>query len=76
VAPNSLVLPKVALRREGSETGVFVLSGDRLVWRPVKLGVSSLTKTQVLSGLAEGDSVALPTERPIKDGSKVDPIYP
>jgi hypothetical protein len=47
-----------------------------VVWRPVKLGVSSYIKTEVISGLAEGDSVALPTEKPLKAGSKVDPVYP
>jgi len=76
VVPNALAIPKVALRHEGSQTGVFVRSGDRVGWRPVKLGVSSYTKTQVLSGLADGDSVALPTEKPLTDGSRVEPVYP
>jgi hypothetical protein len=39
------------------------------------LGVSSYVKVQVLSGLSEGDAVALPTEKPIKNGSKVQPNY-
>ena len=76
VVPNALTVPRVALRREGSQTGVLVLSGDHVTWRTVKLGVSSYTKSQVLSGLAESDPIALPTEKPIKDGSKVDPVYP
>ena len=76
VVPNSLTVPRVALRRNGSQTGVLLLSGDHVTWRPVKLGVSSYAKTQVVSGLAEGDPIALPTERPIMDGSKVEPVYP
>ena len=76
VVSNALALPKVAIRRDNGQTGVFVLAADHVAWRPVKLGVSSYNKTEVVSGLAEGDSVALPTEKPIKDGLKVDPAYP
>jgi len=74
-AENVLSLPKEALRRQGSETGVLLLQGDRVVWRKVGLGVSSYIKTQILSGLMEGDAVALPTEKPIKNGSRVEPVY-
>jgi HlyD family secretion protein len=74
-AANVLVLPKEALRRQGSETGVLLLQGDRVTWRKVSPGVSSYTKTQVLSGLMEGDAVMLPTDKPVKSGSKVEPVY-
>ena len=74
-AANVLVLPKEALRRQGSESGVLLLQGDRVTWRKVTLGVSSYTKTQVLSGLMEGYAVMLPTDKPVKSGSKVEPVY-
>ena len=74
VVPGALVLPKEAFRREGADTGVFLLRGDRVEWRKVTLGVSSYTKSQVLSGLAEGDAVALPTEKTIKSGRKVEAV--
>ncbi len=74
VVSGALVLPKEAFRREGSETGVFRLQGDRVAWRKVNLGVSSYTKSQVLSGLQEGDAVALPSEKAMKNGSKVEPV--
>jgi len=74
-AENVLVLPKEALRRQESETGVFLLQDDRVVWRKVALGVSSYTKTQILSGLMEGDAVMLPSDKPIKSGSRVEPVY-
>ena len=73
VVPNALVLPKEVFRREGSETRVFLLEGDHVLWRKVTLGVSSYTKSQVLSGLAEGDAVALPSEKLLKNGMKVEP---
>jgi len=75
-AENALTLPKEAIRRQGSETGVLLLQGDRIAWRRVSLGVSSFTRTQVKSGLGEGDAVALPTDKPIKDGSRVEPSFP
>jgi HlyD family secretion protein len=72
---NVLALPKEAIRRQGSETGVFLLQGDRVAWRKVSLGVSSYTRTQVLSGLNEGDAVALPTEKTLKNGTRVEPVF-
>lgn len=74
-APNALVLPKEAIRRQGSESGVFLLRGDRVMWRKVNLGVSSYTRTQVVSDLQPGDAVALPTERTLKDGMRVTPVF-
>jgi multidrug efflux pump subunit AcrA (membrane-fusion protein) len=77
VVTDALTIPKEALRREGGKTGVYALTpDDRVVWRNVKIGVSSYTKTQALSGVSEGDSVLLPTDKPIKDGARVNPVYP
>jgi HlyD family secretion protein len=76
VMPGALSLQKEAIRRQGTETGVFLLQTDRVVWRPIKLGISSYTKSQILSGLQEGDAVALPTEKPLNGGSKVQPVFP
>ena len=75
VVENALAMPKEAIRREGLETGVFLLQGDRVMWRKIGLGVSNYTKSQVISGLSDGDAVALPTEKPLKNGSKVVPVY-
>jgi HlyD family secretion protein len=75
VAENALAIPKEAIRRQGSETGVFLLQGDRVVWRKVNLGISSYTKSQVLSGLSDGDAGALPSEKPIQNGSRVQPVF-
>jgi HlyD family secretion protein len=74
VAPNALTIPKEAIRREGPQTGVLVLKGDRVVWQKIELGASSATRSQVVSGLNEGDSVALPVERPLKSEDRVIPI--
>ena len=76
VAPNALTIPKECVRREGTQSGVFQLKGDRVIWQRVDLGVSSATRSQIVSGLNEDDSVALPVERPLKSGDRVKPVYP
>ena len=75
VVPNALTIPKETIRRQGSDNGVLVLENNHVVWRKVTLGVSSYTKLQVLSGLSDGDAVAMPTEKPLKSGSRVEPVY-
>jgi len=70
---HAVSVAKAALRRENNQTGVFLLQGNEVVWRPVKLGISSLVRAQVIEGLKDGDSVAMPTERPLKTGFKVEP---
>ncbi len=75
VVDNALAIPKEAIRRQGSETGVLLLQGDRVMWRKVNLGISSYTKSQVLSGLSAGDAAALPSEKPIQNGSRVQPVF-
>ncbi len=75
VVEKALAIPKEAIQRQGSETGVLLLQGDRVVWRKVNLGISSYTKSQVLSGLMEGDAAALPSDKPIQNGSRVQPVF-
>jgi HlyD family secretion protein len=68
---NTLTIAREALRREATQTGVFRLDGNVVRWRPIRTGANSVTRVQVLEGLAEGDSVALPTENPLRDGMAV-----
>ena len=76
VVKNALTIPKEALRREPGGVGVYVLRGDVLAWQPVVTGASSVTRLQVVRGLADGDSVALPTDTPLKAGLRVRAVYP
>jgi HlyD family secretion protein len=75
IVKSALTIPKEALRREGAQTGVLKLNGDRVEWRKVKLGASSITRAQVLEGLSEGDLIALPVDRPLKSGDRVQPVF-
>ncbi|HET8546696.1 MAG TPA: efflux RND transporter periplasmic adaptor subunit, partial [Bryobacteraceae bacterium] len=58
-AANALTVPKEAIRRQRNQTGVFRLTGDRVSWQPVRLGISSVTRMQVIDGVREGDLVAV-----------------
>jgi HlyD family secretion protein len=71
---NALTIPREAIRRELGQAGVFVLSGDRVIWKKITMGIGNTTRAQV-EGLAEGDSIAMPTEKPLKEGMIVKPVY-
>lgn len=76
VVDSGLVIPKEALRRQADRTGVFLLSGERVTWREIRQGPSSVTRVAALDGLAEGDAVALAPDRVLKDGDRVRPVFP
>jgi HlyD family secretion protein len=77
VADNALTIPKDVIHREAGRIGVFALGADdKIFWHDLKLGISSVTRSQVTSGLNEGDSVAGSSDRPLKNGMKVTPVYP
>ncbi len=75
---GALAIPKAALRREGAATGVLVLkrSENRLEWRPVQVGISSVTHAGIEGGLREGEHVALPGAAPFAAGEIVIPKLP
>jgi HlyD family secretion protein len=72
---NALTIPREAIRRELGQAGVFVLSGDRVAWKKITMGIGNTTRAQV-EGINEGDSIALPTEKPLKEGMLVKPVFP
>jgi HlyD family secretion protein len=67
-------MPKQALRRTGGVDGVYKLSGDSVIWTPVKTGIFDINNVQILSGLQLGDRVALPSDAELKDGARVKPV--
>jgi len=77
VVKDAVTAPREALRRQNGDNGMFVLGADNVLeWRPVQLDVTSAGRVQVVSGINAGDSVALPTEKSLKAGMKVTPVYP
>ena len=73
---NAITIPKEALRNEGGQEGVYALSGTLLEWRKVKLGIENTTRAQVADGLSDSDAVALITDRTLKNGMPVTPVFP
>ncbi|MEZ5351082.1 MAG: hypothetical protein R2762_00465 [Bryobacteraceae bacterium] len=77
VAEAALVAPTGAIQRRGSVTGVWVLTGDnRVKWRPVVTGASSVTETQIISGVSDSESVALGAYESLAEGDRVTPRHP
>ena len=75
VVDNALVVPKECLHRENGVIGVYLLQGDHVKWQLVKTGIASVTRAQLVQGLAEGDAVALPSDHTLKDGDQVRPTF-
>lgn len=71
---QAVTVPKECLRREGGVQGVFVVSGNQLQWRPVKLGVTNVTHAQIVEGVAAGDRVLLATDIPVRAGQAVNAV--
>jgi len=72
---NALVIPKETLRRDAGGDYVYRLEGDILERRPVKIGVSNVTQSQIVDGLAENDAVALPSDIALTPGQRVQPVF-
>jgi HlyD family secretion protein len=70
---NAITVPKEAVHREQGKIGVYLLETDRVRWRAITQGVNNTTRTEVKE-LKDGDAVALPSEKPLKDGMLVDPV--
>lgn len=68
--PNALNIPREALHTENGKPYVFVARGGKLHRTSVKVGNINLTQVEILSGLTEGEVVALGSTngQPIGDG--------
>jgi RND family efflux transporter MFP subunit len=69
-APVVLV-PSAALVEANGETAVFVLAGERVTRRPVRVGASRGDARQVLEGLNPGERVVLAPPAGLADGDEV-----
>ncbi|MGA3125807.1 MAG: efflux RND transporter periplasmic adaptor subunit [Candidatus Korobacteraceae bacterium] len=62
---NALTVPREAVRQDGSHSFVFVVQDGRLSRRDVKLGISNLTRVEILSGISESDVIAVQSFSPV-----------
>jgi RND family efflux transporter MFP subunit len=69
-APVTLV-PKAAVRAEGDARYVFVVRGETVERRAVKVGGTDGDRLEVLAGLSSGDQVVIAPPAGLSDGSKI-----
>jgi HlyD family secretion protein len=71
--PNVLTVPRDALHTEQGQSFVYRVMDGTLRRTPVKVGALNLTQVEILSGLKEGDIVALGTTngQPVSEGVAV-----
>jgi HlyD family secretion protein len=74
--PSALVVPRGAVYIEGEKRYVFRVEDNRLHRREIKVGIANPTKIEVLSGLNEGDVVALPGEASLKENLRIIAVRP
>lgn len=66
-----LKLPSSCLFREGEGWAVFVLEGDRVKRRPLRIGRRGGAEVQVLEGLQAGERVVRHPGNALEDGARV-----
>jgi HlyD family secretion protein len=74
--PAALVIPRGAVFIDGDKRFVFRVEQDRLHRDGIRVGIANPTKMEVLSGLHEGDVVALPGEVSLKEDLRIRPVRP
>jgi RND family efflux transporter MFP subunit len=66
-----VLVPAVAVVREGDETAVFVVAGGKAERRPVQLGIADAASVEVRSGVSPGDQVIVDGQAGLPDGTAV-----
>ena len=74
--PSVIAVPRGAVYIDGSKRFVFVVEDDRLHRRDIKVGIANPTMIEVLSGLQQGDVVALPGDVSLKENLHIRPVRP
>ena len=66
-----LVVPKGAVRTENGASVLFVVHGDRVERRAVKLGAEDKGQIEIVSGINAGDRVVVEGPPTLEDGARV-----
>lgn len=70
---NTLVVPRGAVHTDGSKHYVLVVDDNTLHRRDVDVGIANPTEFEVISGLKDGERVALSGDITLRDGMNVHP---
>ena len=68
---NVLTLPRAAVRTDGARRYVFVVEDNKVKSREVMVGISNPTTYEILGGITEQDTVALPMDSELREGQTV-----
>ncbi|MDP8228524.1 MAG: efflux RND transporter periplasmic adaptor subunit [Candidatus Electryoneaceae bacterium] len=73
---NVILTPKKALVFEAGQSIVYVVKDSLAHRRPIRTGLTSGNIIEILSGIAEGDSVIVEGQATLKDSSRVKVVSP
>jgi RND family efflux transporter MFP subunit len=68
---NVVLVPAVAIVREGEETAVFVAEGDKATRRPVVIGLENEEQAELRSGVKPGEQVIVEGQAGLPDGATI-----
>jgi len=68
---NVVLVPAVAVVREGDETAVFVAAGGKAERRAVTLGLNDGTHVEIASGIKAGEKVIVDGQAGLPDGAAI-----
>ena len=71
---QALKVPNGGIFRRGDQWHAYIMNHNRAVLRPVKIGRTSNTETEILEGLKEGDEIILYPGDRIKEGLRVSKV--
>jgi RND family efflux transporter MFP subunit len=70
-ADPPIAIPQNAVRDDGGQKVVFLVKDDHVERRAVKLGASRGSETEILAGLAAGDTVVVSGPADLHDGETI-----
>lgn len=68
---NALAVPRAALVQHQGQVGVWRIDAGRARFQPVRPGVQTADRVQIVSGLQAGDSVIVYSAKQLDDGVRV-----
>ena len=69
---NVRSVPTAAVKRVDRQDGIWRITGGRVAFRPVKVGITTLDgRSQIVDGLDVGDEVVVHSERALQTDGKV-----
>ena len=68
---NALLVPRDAIVEEDNRTTVFVVVDGEATQRPVRIGITTEDRVEILAGLEHGENVVVRGQSGLRSGTKV-----